>query len=40
MGTDNSLTGLGQDRAQRDFTQSAYRVSGGGNCVAGKACIN
>ena len=40
MGTDNSLTGLTQDRAQRDFTQSAYsKVPGGGNCTAGKSCI-
>ena len=39
-GTDNSLTGLSQDRAQRDFTQSAYsKVPGGGNCTAGKSCI-
>jgi hypothetical protein len=27
MGTDNSSTGLSQDRAQRDFTQSAYLKS-------------
>jgi hypothetical protein len=41
MGTDNSLTGLSQDRAQRDFTQSAYSVvPGGGNCTAGKSCIS
>jgi hypothetical protein len=37
---DNSLTNLFQDRAQRDFTQSAYSfVPGGGNCTAGKSCI-
>jgi hypothetical protein len=41
MGTDNSLTNLTQDRAQRDFTQSAYSViPGGGNCTAGKSCIS
>jgi hypothetical protein len=41
MGTDNSLTGLSQDRAQRDFTQSAYSVvPGGGNCTVGKSCIS
>jgi len=40
MGKDNSLTGLTQDRAQRDFTQPAYSVvPGGGNCTAGKSCI-
>jgi hypothetical protein len=42
MGTDNSLTGLTQDRAQQDFTKSAYsRDNGGaGDCPAGKSCIN
>ena len=41
MGTDVSLTGLGQDRAQRDFTQSAYlKQPGGGHCGAGKSCVN
>jgi hypothetical protein len=41
MGSDNSLTGLSQDRAQRDFTQPAYSVvPGGGNCTAGKPCIS
>jgi len=43
MGTDNSLTGLSQDRAQRNFTLPAYsKQSGGtGNCQAnGKSCIN
>jgi hypothetical protein len=40
MGSDNSLTGLSQDRAQRDFTQSAYaQVPGGGNCTPGKPCV-
>jgi hypothetical protein len=41
-GTDNSLTGLNQDRAQRDFTKPAYSrgVAGAGNCQAGKSCIN
>jgi hypothetical protein len=38
---DESLTGLGQDRAQRDFTQSAYLDQpGGGKCTAGKNCVN
>jgi hypothetical protein len=39
-GTDNSNTGLTQDRGQRDFTQSAYLKSkiGGGDCAAGKLC--
>ncbi|MDP9049147.1 MAG: TonB-dependent receptor [Acidobacteriota bacterium] len=41
VGSDNSQTGLGQDRAQRDFTQSAYLDQpGGGHCVAGKSCVN
>jgi hypothetical protein len=42
MGTDNSLTGLTQDRAQRDFSKSAYsRGNGGtGDCPAGKSCVN
>lgn len=40
-GTDNSLTGLSQDRGQRDFTQPAYmRQPGGGKCTAGKHCVN
>ena len=41
-GTDNSLTGLSQDRAQRDFTKPAYsRENGGaGDCPAGKSCVN
>jgi hypothetical protein len=40
-GTDNSLTGLTQDRAQRDFTQGAYlHLPGGGKCTAGKHCVN
>jgi hypothetical protein len=43
MGTDNSLTGLSQDRAQRDFTKDAYLRTSGygqGDCkTAGKACI-
>ena len=30
MGTDNSLTGLTQDRAQRDFTKAAYSSQNGG----------
>lgn len=43
MGTDNSLTGLTQDRAQRDFTQPAYLRNAGygqGDCkTAGKSCV-
>jgi hypothetical protein len=40
IGSGNSSTGLTQDRAQRDFTQSAYLVNknGGGDCAAGKIC--
>jgi hypothetical protein len=40
MGTDNSSTGLLQDRAQRDFTQNAYLKTkiDGGDCAAGKLC--
>jgi hypothetical protein len=40
MGTDNSSTGLLQDRAQRDFTKPAYLKSkvDGGDCPAGKLC--
>jgi Carboxypeptidase regulatory-like domain len=40
MGSDNSSTGLLQDRAQRDFTQPAYLKSkiDGGDCAAGKLC--
>ena len=42
MGTDNSLTGLGQDRAQRDFSKPAYssQNNGAGYCPAGKSCVN
>ena len=43
MGTDNSLTGLSQDRAQRDFSQSAYLKKvgfGSGDCkTSGKSCV-
>jgi len=41
-GTERSQTGLGQDRAQRDFTKPAYssEANGGGACVAGKSCRN
>jgi hypothetical protein len=40
-GADQSLTGLGQDRAQRDFTQAAYLDKpGGGKCTVGKNCVN
>jgi len=42
-GTDNSATGLTQDRAQEDFTKPAYlraAGSGNGNCTtAGKSCV-
>jgi len=40
MASDNSSTGLSQDRAQRDFTQSPYlkNASGGGDCAVGKLC--
>lgn len=41
LGTDNSLTGVGQDRAQEDFSQSAYDKGAGlGDCPSGKSCIN
>ena len=42
MGTDNSLTGLSQDRAQQNFTKPAYSSQAGGTgyCPAGKSCIN
>jgi hypothetical protein len=41
MGSDVSLTGLGQDRAQQDFTKSPYdKKVGGGHCGAGKSCVN
>ena len=42
-GADNSLTGLGQDRDQEDFTKPAYLKTvgvGNGDCkTAGKSCI-
>ena len=39
-GSDNSLTGLGQDRDQEDFTKPAYlKQFGTGDCQAGKSCI-
>ena len=39
--TDNSLTGLTQDRAQQDLTKPAYKKGSGlGDCPAGKSCIN
>ena len=42
VGSDNSSTGLGQDRAQRDLNLPAYsRLAGGvGDCAAGKKCVN
>lgn len=45
MGNDNSLTGLSQDRAQRDFSKPAYShdLNGNGNCAAykgpGSSCV-
>jgi hypothetical protein len=40
-GTDNSLTGLTQDRAQRDFSKPAYASQGGtGDCPTTKSCVN
>jgi hypothetical protein len=37
---DNSLTGLGQDRAQRDFSKAAYlKTPAAGYCQAGKSCL-
>ncbi len=39
--TDTSLTGLNQDRAQRDFSKSAYlRGTQRGDCPSGKSCYN
>jgi hypothetical protein len=40
--SDNSLTGLSQDRAQRDFTKPAYSKDNGGagNCPGTKSCVN
>jgi len=41
MGTDNSLTSLTQDRAQRDYAKPAYASQGGtGDCAVGKKCVN
>jgi hypothetical protein len=42
VGSDNSLTGLGQDRAQRNLTLPAYSKQAGnvGDCQAGKICTN
>jgi Carboxypeptidase regulatory-like domain len=41
MGTDNSLTGLDQDRAQEDLSVSAYsRKGASGDCPANKSCVN
>jgi hypothetical protein len=41
-GTDNSLTGLTQDRAQRDFTKPTYSRdnAGAGDCPGTKSCVN
>jgi hypothetical protein len=41
LGSDVSLTGLGQDRPNRDFGKPGYNnVVGGGHCGAGKSCVN
>lgn len=41
MGSDVSLTGLGQDRPELDSTKPRYdNVVGGGHCGAGKSCVN
>jgi hypothetical protein len=42
MASDNSFTGLGQDRAQQDFSKPAYSsdANNAGYCPAGKACVN
>jgi hypothetical protein len=42
MGSDQSATGLSQDRAQQDFTKPAYskQANGVGDCAAGKLCVN
>ncbi|HEV2327013.1 MAG TPA: TonB-dependent receptor [Terracidiphilus sp.] len=41
MGSDTSLTGLNQDRAQRDFSKPAYlRGTSHGDCPSGKPCYN
>lgn len=42
VGTDRSLTGLGQDRGQYDATKPMYYSDAGGgasNCTAGKSCV-
>jgi hypothetical protein len=41
-GQDISLTGLGQDRAQEDFTKQAYSrdANNAGDCPGSKACVN
>src|ERR1035437_8668368 len=41
-GQDTSLTGLGQDRAQEDFTKPAYSrdANNAGDCPGSKACVN
>jgi hypothetical protein len=42
MALDNSFTGLGQDRAQEDFSKPAYSrdAGGAGYCPGGKSCVN
>jgi hypothetical protein len=42
MGTDNSLTGLSQDRAQENFSLPAYSrdAGGAGDCPLTKSCVN
>jgi len=42
MGSDNSLTGLSQDRPNYDPGKSAYSrdANNAGKCAAGKSCVN
>ena len=42
MGQDISLTGLGQDRAQENFSLPAYssQANGAGDCPVGRSCVN
>jgi Carboxypeptidase regulatory-like domain len=42
MGSDNSLTGLSQDRPNYDPGKSAYsrEANNAGKCAAGKSCVN
>jgi hypothetical protein len=42
MGQDISLTGLGQDRAQENFSLPAYssQANGAGDCPSSRSCVN